>query len=298
VMLEGTINDMETMNSNAEFDMDQDLLEQSTALTEEQLIQYAELNPFIIYSDSGKLSVAIIEGVKSSPKTDPNPIKIRKQGVRKGVRGYNAKATTTARKLVPVFALVEEDLIDAMLISPAALALGKAALNVGSNTNRDLVDTLVEEYEESAPIERQFFPRQEDVDYYADWPTAIGVHAAPVTPASTGWTGKYVMLQDSGVNVNSIGEAVTTGYIGQPTGPAAATDVASAEWAGKAVPPTSGTIETFYNPTSLEAGDVLTATACGTPLDSADVVVVSLEPGIVADGQLLDFDPEVHVIPQ
>ena len=193
-------------------DMDND---GSTALTDEQLAEYGSMNPFIIYLEGGdhvknkKVCAALVESVRSG--VNGTRIRVRKQGVRKGVLGYNARASIPAPRLVPVLALVEESLVDAMLVSPAALALGMVAINGISGPNcMDLVDALVEEYEESAPIERQFFNHSDDVE-----------------------------MADS-----------TTG------------DIAMTEGMG-----------------------------------AADALTVMPHLGTVADGQLLDLNPDVHVIP-
>jgi hypothetical protein len=250
-----TIND--TVNSNNSSD--------SMALTDAQLVEYAAMNPFIIYLDGGdhvknkSVVAALLEGVRPGTSTSdmgrvtisPNSIKVRKQGVRKGELGYNAKATITDRKLVPVFALVEECLVDEMRVSPAALALGLAALNIEDTVillvkeykecmpdTRDMVDCLVEEYVEAAPIEREFFlPEPNDAD---------------TTPENN--------------------------YVGQNTLPQTiAADVTTAEWDGKSVD--------ILGTANMYDGNYVGST---TPLVGT---------GVVADGGLLDFNPEVHVIP-
>ena len=186
-MSEDTINDMDSNNSG-----------DSMALTDAQLVEYAVMNPFIIYLDGGEhvknksIVAALLEGVRPASTDTSNSIKVRKQGVRKGELGYNAKATITDRKLVPVCALVEERLVDEMRVSPAALAMGMAALRPDL---RDLVDCLVEEYVEAAPIEREFF-LPEPVD------------TSSTTVSSPTLTARYVIPDGSDVESNSDVEAL------------------------------------------------------------------------------------------
>lgn len=156
-------NDSATPTSEVSENLQPENVDESV-LSGEELAKFTTMNPFIIYEEDGKVKVAILEGLRTDQMRGAF-FTIRKQGVRKGEKGYKAKATLDATPLVPVFALVEASLVDKMLVSPAALAIGMEALKSldPAPPTSKLVDMLVEEYVEAAPIEREFFlPAVED----------------------------------------------------------------------------------------------------------------------------------------
>lgn len=168
-MLEDTMNDMDDVTELAETDTPVD---DSGALTKDQVLELASMQPLLVYeqAEDGKVKVAVLEGVRTfhhPTETGKAPrLSIRIQGIRKGELTYNAKRTIDELSLVPVLALMDAKLVDRMRVSPEALALGKAAidsLNPSPFIN-PLVDLLVTEYEESAPIEREFFLPTEEGD--------------------------------------------------------------------------------------------------------------------------------------
>lgn len=119
---------------------------------------YASMEPLLVYEHYGTVRAGIMTGINNR-----GDIKVRKQGVRNGVDGYSAKGTIPARSLVPILCFVEEDLVDKMLLNPAALGMGAVLLRTTegesdlANRHATLVDTVVEQYEESTPIEDSFF---------------------------------------------------------------------------------------------------------------------------------------------
>jgi hypothetical protein len=161
-MLEDTMNDMDN---------------DSSVLSGRQVSELATMQPLLVYeqAEDKKVKVAILNAVRSPnlPETHPGPdrFSIRIQGIRKGELTYNANRTINELSLVPVLALIDAELVDRMRVSPEALALGKAAidsLNPAPSIN-PLVDLLVTEYEESAPVEREFFlPSDDELDDYND----------------------------------------------------------------------------------------------------------------------------------
>jgi hypothetical protein len=124
------------------------------------------IKPLIIYEAHGKVKTGVLEKVK--PNTT---FLVRGQGVRKGELGYNAKSSVNTTSLVPVIALLDVQLIESMGIDPSLLGLGAKCiqeyLHPAPRIN-PLVDTLVEQYEESEGILREFFPVVEDVDEVDD----------------------------------------------------------------------------------------------------------------------------------
>lgn len=215
-----------------------------SALIPNVVAEYASMNPLVVYEDdAGKLTVAILEGVKGANTTrgDAEKMRVRKQGVRKGEVGYKAKATIAMRPLVPVLAFIEEALVDGMLISPTALAMGKAAVDALNPRINPLVDTLVEEYEESAPLEREFFLPQDGEEEFMD--TII-----------------------SAVELSSEGEA----HVGEITEP-----------------------QHIMDPVP-QVESIAIDTQCHTTVSEE---VPTLEPGLVEGGELVGFDPEVHIVP-
>ena len=141
---------------------------------------YASMEPLLVYEHYGTVRAGIMTGINNR-----GDIKVRKQGVRNGVDGYSAKGTIPARSLVPILCFVEEDLVDKMLLNPAALGMGAVLLRTTegesdlANRHATLVDTVVEQYEESAPIEDSFFLPDTDDDYIAG--AAVGDNVSLTT---------------------------------------------------------------------------------------------------------------------
>ncbi len=284
-MSEDTINDMNSNNSS-----------DSMALTDAQLVEYTAMNPFIIYLDGGErvknksVVAALLEGVRLATTDSPNSIKVRKQGVRKGELGYNAKATITDRKLVPVFALVEERLVDEMRVSPAALAMGMAAHNIEDTVNllveeykeslpdsRDMVDCLVEEYVEAAPIEREFFLPEPDLEVGDVLTTDCDVNVA--SPTFTATMPNAISDADAQLQDQLVAAYTQDNYD------------------GNYIPVSDNVMvsPSRHAELSLTNNEALSEPKWTRHDDAPEVV--HLEPGVVADGELLDFNPEVHVIP-
>lgn len=174
-MYDDTMNDMD-MDSDEVVDAPDD----SGVLTGEQVQELATMNPILVYDD-GRVKVGILKGVREGGYI--RPLSIQMQGVRDGVLTYKAGGTLTNRPLVPVLCLMEAALVDRMRVSPGALALGKAAidsLNPTTPAINPLVDVLVEEYVEAAPIEREFFlPSVEGNDDSDALPTMGGTPDMP-----------------------------------------------------------------------------------------------------------------------
>lgn len=161
------------MGSDEELDDTSTATDDSGILTKDQVLELATMQPLLVYeqAEDGKVKVAVLEGVRTfhHPTEDSKPprFSVRIQGVRKGELTYNAKRTINELNLVPVLALIDAELVDRMRVSPEALALGKAAIDSLYPTAppiNPLVDVLVEDYVETAPIEREFFLPSEEGD--------------------------------------------------------------------------------------------------------------------------------------
>jgi hypothetical protein len=152
---------------------------------------------------------------------------------------------------------------------------------------------LVEEYVEAAPIEREFF-LPEDVD-------ASTTCTPDTVVSSPTFTAQYVMPNgadvESAADVEALfqsqlyGQLLTTtpenNYVGQGTSPQTiAADVSTAEWSGKPVD-TLGTANMYDGNYVGPLGEP-PRVGSTTPLVGT---------GVVADGDILDFNPDVHVIP-
>ncbi len=236
---------------------------------------YTDLEPLVVYSQDNKVKVAVMTGVTtpkgSAPFDPPSAIKVRKQGVRDGVMGYNAKGSLPSVPLVPILCFVEESLVDAMLLNPAALAMGAAALKAaeaGPSIN-PLVDTLVEEYEESAPIEGTFF-----------LPVGDGTVATLTEPVESCSTPEFTGCLTYNESTPPSIEDDTFVTLTEP------------------LPPVSGSIsvgdgDKFFTPDTA----IYTNSSVCESLVFTTPSALELDPGIVQGGGLLDYDPEVHVIP-
>jgi len=150
-MYEDTMNDMD----DEAVGMPVSTSDDSGVLTTEEVAVYAVLNPLIVYEDA-RVKVGILKGVRDGYI---RPLSIQMQGVRDGELTYKAGGTLSDRSLVPVFCLMEAELVDKMRVSPANLALGKAAVNSlnPAPVTREFVDMVVEDYVEADPINREFF---------------------------------------------------------------------------------------------------------------------------------------------
>lgn len=148
------------------------LADDSGVLTGEQVLELATMQPLLVYeqAEDKKVKVAVLEAVRAFHRPllggRPPRFSVRIQGVRKGELTYNARRTIDERPLVPVFCLMDADLVDRMRVSAEALALGQAAvdsLNPAPRIN-PMVDLLVTEYEESGSVEGEFFLPTEESD--------------------------------------------------------------------------------------------------------------------------------------
>ena len=148
---------------------------------------YMGLEPLLVYEHYNTVRVGIMTGTNSK-----GDIKVRKQGVRNGVDGYSARGTIPGRSLVPILCFVEEELVDKMSLHPAALGMGAALLRTTggesdlANRYATLVDTVVEQYEESAPIEDSFF--------LPDTHTDDNLNTNPLHPTTTANDADVVLL--------------------------------------------------------------------------------------------------------
>lgn len=255
--------------------------------------RYAGLQPFVIYTPSynNKLQVAILEGVK------PNGyIKVRKQGIRKGEEGFNAHGTAKVRRLIPVLAFVEEELADEMKVSVEALALGEAALKAlnPAPAINPLVDTVVTEYEESAPVEREFFLPEQD-KYLVDLRQGGGflVDLEVPTPASTE---QEEALQELMGDTQSPSEGDSMSIEENHQEPVTTPVVEVAGVAGDAIP--SEAPAPIVSVPTTEPLDTLEPGTTVVPQPDVEwQQLEAMEPGILEDGNPLPFDPEVHVVP-
>lgn len=173
-MLQDITNDMD---SDDELD---DTIAQDGTLTDEQVLEYAGMEIPIVYEqeEDGKVKVGSLVGIR--PHYPKPKYSVRTQGVRKGILTHKAGRTITSRPLVPVLCLMEADLVDNMGVSAEALALGKAAIDSLNPVavSPEFVDMVVTEYEERAPIDREFFlPSGEEVEDYADVPPTTVDHS-------------------------------------------------------------------------------------------------------------------------
>jgi hypothetical protein len=223
-MYEDTMNDMDDDGEGTDVPTDD-----SGVLTDEEVAVYAALNPLIVYEDV-RVKVGVLKSVREGYI---RPLTIQMQGVRDGELTYKAGGTLSDRPLVPVFCLMEAELVDKMLVSPANLALGKAAIDSlnPAPITREFVDMVVEDYVEADPINREFFLPTEGGDdddtlpitgSTPDRPTVDEVMGAlGTTETLVGLTddidpGQPLTYGDPTSNPNFTGTITFGGYVQEP----------------------------------------------------------------------------------
>lgn len=249
--------------------------------------RYAELQPFVIYTPSynNKLQVALLEGVKAN-----GDIKVRKQGVRDGKEGFNAHGTAKVGRLIPVLAFVEEELADTMKVSVEALALGDAALkalNPAPAISPEFVDTVVEEYTEGAPIEREFFLPEEEFD-------KLVVDLEVPTPTSTEQVEALQELMNTQPPWDEKGDNMNIEENHQEPVTTPAVEVAGV--AGDAIP-SEAPAPVVSVPTTEPLDTLEPGTVAAPQPDVQWQQLEAMEPGILETGEPVEFDPTVHVVP-
>jgi hypothetical protein len=240
---------------------------------------YAELNPILIYEEHDKPVISLVEGVVTR-KGEPM-IKVRKHGFRKDGYSYTAGSCVGEREVVPVLCFVDAELVDKMLISPAALAMGM--FGTGLLTTEDapsinpLVDLLVEEYEESISVEREFFSESEflEVSDALTWGADLTADLtdADVEPVSTFPVYSRTAIAEEVPLVDYTLD--DQGYVTFPNSTAESYDL--------------GDVDMGEDLLTSEQHDLFNTASGIAPSDEPLV-------GLLEDGEVVPFDPQVHVV--
>ena len=247
---------------------------------------YADLNPILIYEEHDKPVISLVEGVVTR-KGEPM-IKVRKHGFRKDGYSYTAGSCVGEREVVPVLCFVDAELVDKMLISPAALAMGM--FGTGLLTAEEvppinpLVDLLVEEYEESVSVEREFFPESEFLEVSDALTWGADITDADVEPMSTFPVySRTAIAEELPVVDYTLDDQ---GYVTFPNSKAESYDLGA-----RCVPDISdvGNVDMDEDLLTAEQHDLFNTASGIAPSDEPLV-------GLLEDGEIIPFDPQVHVV--